>query len=408
MEVLHGRCAGLDVHKDTVVACLRVVENGTVRHEVRTFDTVTASLCELSDWLTSEQVTHVAMEATGVYWKPVWHVLEGSFELVLANAQHIKNVPGRKTDVKDAEWIAELLAHGLIRGSFVPGRPFQELRDLTRARKQFVRERTRNVQRIQKVLQDANIKLDSWLSNLMGLSGRKMLAAMIAGESDPMALARLAHPRAESSREQLAKALEGRLTAHHRAMLEVYLAQVDAIDAAISKLEGHLEVALAPFREAERHLRTIPGVSAIVAASMIAELGTDMSRFPTVGHVLSWAGLCPRADESAGKRRSTRIRYGAPWLKTVLAMAAWSAIRVKTSYERTLYFRLKSRRGAAKALIAVAASMLGAAYHVLRDGVAYRDLGPHHFDLLHHDRTKNALVRRLERLGYSVALNPAA
>lgn len=408
MEVLHARCAGLDVHKDTVVACIRVVEGGTVRHQVRTFGTVTASLCELSDWLASEQVTHVAMEATGVYWKPVWHVLEDSFELLLANAKHIKNVPGRKTDVKDAEWIAELLAHGLIRGSFVPGRPFQELRDLTRARKQFVRERSRNVQRIQKVLQDANIKLDSRLSNLMGGSGRKMLAAMIAGESNPAVLAALAHPRVDSSRDELAQALDGRLTAHHRAMLEVYLAQVDAIDAAIAKLEGHLEVALAPFREAQRHLRTIPGVSEIVAASIIAELGSDMSRFATVGHVISWAGLCPRADESAGKRRSTRIREGSPWLKPVLVQAAWSAVHVKTSYERALYFRLKSRRGAAKAVIAVAASILTAAYHVLRDGVAYRDLGAGHFDQLHHDRIKTSLVRRLQRLGYSVDLHSAA
>ncbi len=408
MEVLHARCAGLDVHKDTVVACVRIVENGTVRREVRTFETVTAALCELSDWLLSEQVTHVAMESTGVYWKPVWHVLEESFELVLANAKHIKNVPGRKTDVKDAEWIAELVAHGLIRGSFVPDRPFQELRDLTRARKQFVHERARNVQRIQKVLQDANIKLDSYLSDLMGKSGRKMLAAMIAGESDPQALAALVHPRVEASRQELARALQGKLTAHHGAMLEVYLAQVDAIDAAIAKLESRLEVALAPFREAEKHLRTIPGVSAIVAASIIAELGSDMSRFATVGHAISWAGLCPRADESAGKRRSTRIRQGAPWLKPVLVQAAWAAVRVKSSYERALYFRLKSRRGGAKAVIAVAASILGAAYHVLRDGVCYRNLGADHFDRLNHDRVKTALVRRLERLGYSVALNVAA
>lgn len=408
MEVLHARCAGLDVHKDTVVACVRVVEHGVARREVRTFDTVTAGLCALGDWLASEQVTHVAMEATGVYWKPVWHVLDDSFELVLANAKHIKNVPGRKTDVKDAEWIAELLAHGLIRGSFVPDRPFQELRDLTRARKQFVRERVRNVQRIQKVLQDANIKLDSFLTDIMGLSGRRMLAAMIAGQGDPRVLAALAHPRAESKREDLAKALDGKLTAHHRAMLEVYVSQVDAVDAAIAKLEGHLEAALAPFREAQRHLVTIPGVSEIVAASILAELGSDMSRFASVAHAISWAGLCPRADESAGKRRSTRIREGAPWLKPVLVTAAWAAVRTKTSYERALYFRLKSRRGSGKAIIAVAASLLGAAYHVLRDGVVYRDLGAAHFDRLDHDRLKNALVRRLHRLGYEVDLHAPA
>jgi transposase len=408
MQVLHARCAGLDVHKDTVVACVRVVNGGKVRREVRTFDTVTAALCALGDWLASEQVTHVAMEATGVYWKPVWHILEESFELVLANAKHIKNVPGRKTDVKDAEWIAELLAHGLIRSSFVPDRPFQELRDWTRARKQFVRERGRNVQRIQKVLQDANIKLDSFLTDITGRSGRKMLAAMIAGQSDPRLLAALAHPRAEASREDLAKALDGKLTAHHRAMLEVYVSQLDAINAAIDKLEGHLEAALAPFREAQKHLMTIPGVSEIVAASILAELGSDMSRFPSVAHAISWAGLCPRADESAGKRRSTRIREGAPWLKPVLVTAAWAAARTKSSYERALFFRLKSRRGSGKAIIAVAASLLGAAYHVLRDGVVYRDLGAAHFDRLDHDRTKNALVRRLNRLGYHVDLHSAA
>jgi transposase len=405
MEVLHARCAGLDVHKDTVVACVRVREGGAIRREVRTFGTVTAALCALSDWLTSEHVTHVAMEATGVYWKPVWHVLEDAFELVLANAKHIKNVPGRKTDVKDAEWIAELLAHGLIRGSFVPDRPFQELRDLTRARKQFVRERGRNVQRIQKVLQDANIKLDSYLTDITGRSGRSMLAAMIAGQKDPRVLAALAHPRAESSRDDLAKALDGRLTAHHRAMLEVYVSQLDAMDAAIDKLERYLEVALAPFREAQKHLMTIPGVSEIVAASILAELGSDMSRFASVSHVISWAGLCPRADESAGKRRSTRIREGAPWLKPVLVAAAWAAARTKSSYERALYFRLKSRRGAGKAVIAVAASILGAAYHVLRDGVVYRDLGAAHFDRLDRDRIKNSLVRRLNRLGYGVDLH---
>jgi transposase len=396
------------VHKDTVVACVRVIEGGAVRREVRTFSTVTGALCALGDWLTSEQMTHVAMEATGVYWKPVWHVLEDNFELVLANAKHIRNVPGRKTDVKDAEWIAELLAHGLIRGSFVPDRPFQELRDLTRARKQFVRERGRNVQRIQKVLQDANIKLDSYLTDITGLSGRRMLAAMIAGQSDPKVLAALVHPRAESSREDLAKALDGKLTAHHRVMLEVYVSQLDAMDAAIDKLEGHLEVALEPFREAQRHLMTIPGISDIVAASLLAELGSDMSRFASVAHVISWAGLCPRADESAGKRRSTRIREGAPWLKPVLVQAAWAAARTRSSYERALYFRLKSRRGAGKAVIAVAASLLGAAYHVLRDGVVYRDLGADHFDRLDGERIKNSLVRRLNRLGYRVDLHPPA
>lgn len=408
MDVLHARCAGLDVHKDTVVACVRVADGKDVRREVRTFQTMTGALYELHDWLTASQVTHVVMEATGVYWKPVWHVLEEGFELVLANAKHVKNVPGRKTDVKDAEWLAELLAHGLVRGSFVPDRDVQELRDLTRARKQLVHERVRHVQRLQKVLEDANIKLSSVISDIVGKSGRAMLNALVDGVTDPQALAKLAHARLQATPEELMAALRGHVTKHHRVMLKLYLDQLDATDRAIAAVERHVEEALAPFRQAADLVVTVPGISAATAASIVAEVGVDMTRFKTVGHLISWAGLCPRSDESAGKRRSTRIRQGAPWLKPMLAQAAWAAVRVKRSYERALFFRLKARRGPGRAIIAVAASMLGAVYHMLRDRVPYRDLGCDHFERRDHASITRGLVRRLQHLGYEVDLRQAA
>ncbi len=402
MEVVHPRCAGLDVHQKSVVACVRIAEGGKVRTDVRTFGTTTKALYELSDWLGANQVTHVVMEATGVYWKPVWHVLEESFQLTLANAKHVKNLPGRKTDVNDATWLAELHAHGLVRGSFVPPRAVQELREMTRARKQLVQERVRHVQRIQKVLEDANIKLSSFISDVVGKSGRAMLDALAAGQTEPEALASLAHPRLRASKEELTEALRGRVTQHHRVMLRLYLDQLDATDRAIAFIEGHVEAALGSFREARDFLETIPGVSAAVATAILAEIGDDMSRFPTPGHLISWAGLCPRADESAGKRRSTRIRKGAPWLKPMLVQAAWAAVRVKNAYERTHFFRLKARRGPGRAIIAVAASMLNAIWYMLSHREAYRDLGPHHFDGRDRERLARGLVRRLRSLGYDV------
>lgn len=408
MEVVHPRCAGLDVHQKTVVACIRVAEGGKARSEVRTFGTTTGALYELSDWLSSNAVTHVVMEATGVYWRPVWHVLEESFELTLANAKHVKNVPGRKTDVNDATWLAELHAHGLVRGSFVPPRAVQELREMTRARKQLVQERVRHVQRAQKVLEDANIKLSSFISDIVGKSGRAMLDAIVAGETDPEVLAKLAHPRLRASREELVEALRGRLTPHHRVMLQLHLDQIDATDRAIANIEGHVEAALGPFREARDLLVTMPGVSTNVATAIIAEIGADMSRFPTAGHLVSWAGLCPRSDESAGKRRSTRIRQGAPWLKPMLVQAAWAAVRVKRAYERAHFYRIKARRGAGRAIIAVAASMLNAAWHMLRGATPYADLGPQHFERRDRDKTARSLVRRLQNLGYAVELPAAA
>jgi transposase len=403
MEVLYPRCAGLDVHKDSVVACVRCVSE-PVHHEVRSFGTTTRELYALADWLESHGCSHAAMEATGVYWKPVWHVLEERLELVLANAQHIHNVPGRKSDVNDAMWVADLLAHGLIRGSFVPPGRIQEVRDLTRTRKQIVREISQHTLRIQKTLEDANIKLASVLSSILGQSGRAMLNAIVAGESDPRRLAELALGTARRKHSELVEALRGRVTDHHRAMIKLHLDIIAALERALEEVDAAVGKALEPIRARTRVLTTMPGISDIAAHVVVAEIGVDMSRFPTAAHLISWAGLCPRSDESAGKRRSTRIRKSANWLKTTLVTAAWSAVRKKDGYFRVQFLRLKARRGAKKAIVAVAASMLTAIYFMLRDGVEYRDLGAQHFD--RHDKTKTIrrLVKRLADLGCQVEL----
>jgi transposase len=401
MQVLYPRCAGLDVHKDTIVACVRCV-SAPVHQEVRSFDSTTRGLLELADWLTAYGCTHVAMEATGVYWKPVWHILEESFELVLANAQHIRNVPGRKTDVNDAMWIADLLAHGLIRSSFVPPTAIQQLRDLTRTRKQLVREISQHSLRIQKVLEDANLKLGSVLSDVLGHSGLAMLKAIVAGESDPQRLADLALGTARKKTAELREALRGRITAHHRMLLKLHLDVISALQRTLAEVDAAVGKALTPIHQAARLLTTMPGISEVTAHVMVAEIGVDMTRFPSSGHLVSWAGLCPRNDESAGKRRSTRVRKSGTWLKTALVTAAWAAVRVKKSYLHAQFLRLKARRGAKKAILAVAASMLTAAYFMLRDGVAYQDLGPGHFD--RHDKTKTIrrLLKRLADLGCNV------
>jgi len=408
MRVLHRSCAGLDVHKDTVVACVRVAERSRVRQEVRTFGTTTKGLLALADWLTENGCTHVAMESTGVYWKPVWHILESSFELVLANATHIRNLPGRKSDVNDATWIADLLAHGLIRASFVPDTPVQELRDLTRTRKQLVREIGQHTLRIQKTLEDANLKVTGLISDILGVSGRAVLEAIAGGESDPQRLLELTKGRLKASPEQLREALHGRIRDHHRFLIKLHLGQVDALSAAVRDLEMRLEEALRPFRADLQLLRTIPGVSDVVASVLLAEIGFDMARFPTAGHLVSWAGLCPRSDESAGKRRSTRIRMGAPWLKTVLVQAAWAATRKSDSYFRAQFFRLRSRRGPMKAIVAVAASILTSAYYILSRQEPYRDLGSAHFDRLDSTARAQRLVKRLTDLGFQVEIRPAA
>lgn len=401
MQLLHPRCAGLDVHKDTIVACVRCV-SPPVHQEVRSFGTTTSQLLELAQWLGEHDCTHVAMEATGVYWKPVWHVLEADFELVLANAAHIRNVPGRKTDVNDAMWIADLLAHGLIRSSFVPPPAIQELRDITRTRKQIVREMSQHSLRVQKVLEDANLKLGSVLSDVLGRSGRAMLEAIVAGETDPVRLAALAQGTARTKNAELREALRGRITEHHRTMLRLHLQVIDMLQRTLAELDAAAGKTLAPIQKSAHLLTTIPGVSDLTARVIVAEIGVDMTRFPTAGHLISWAGLCPRSDESAGKRRSTRVRKSGTWLKTTLVTSAWSAVRVKDRYLRTQFLRIKARRGAKKAILAVAASMLTAAYHMLRNGTEYTDLGADHFD--RHDRSKTIrrLVKRLQDLGCDI------
>ena len=407
MDVVHPKCAGLDVHQQTVVACARVGSGKTVTHAVRTFGSTTPELLALSDWLATHGCTHVAMESTGVYWKPVWHVLDGHFELVLANAMHIRNIPGRKSDVNDATWIADLLAHGLIRSSFVPPEPIQELRDLTRTRKQLVREIAQHILRIQKTLETANIKLTAVFADITGVSGRAILQALVAGERDPERLATLANERVKASRADLVAALHGRVTGHHRFMLHLHLTQIAALEAAVREVEARLGDALAPFRAALDRLITMPGVSETVARVIVAEIGFNMTRFPTAGHLVSWAGLCPRLHESAGKRLSNRTRSSNPWLKTTLVQAAWAATRKKDGYFRAQFLRLKSRRGPKKAIIAVTASMLTAAYHMLKHGVDYRDLGADHFDRRDKAKLAKRLIARLQDLGITVEVRAA-
>ena len=405
MEVLYSHCAGLDVHKDTVVACVRVAADGAVHSAVRTFDTTTPGLLTLADWLGEHGCTHVAMEATGVYWKPVWHVLsDGDLTLILANAAHVKNVPGRKTDVADATWLADLLAHGLIRASFVPEPATQAMRALLRTRKQLVREQAGHTQRIQKTLEDGNLKLASVLTDILGLSGRAVLEALIDGHSDPDHLLTLIDRRVKAPPDKLRAALQGRITQRHRFLLRLHLRQIDALAAAIAEIDAEVDRDLDPFRDAVRLLRSIPGVSDLTAQVIVSEIGTDMSRFPTAGHLISWAGLCPRNDESAGKRRSTRLRKGAPWLKTTLVQCAWAGARKKASYLQAQFQRLRHRRGPKKAICAVAASILTAAYHMLRDGTFYKDLGPNHFITASPQAQAQKLANQIAKLGFTCTI----
>jgi len=407
MEVLYPRCAGLDVHAGSVTACVRVATGSEVTRHHDTMPTTTRGLLALGEWLTAHGCTHVAMEATGVYWKPVWHVLEANFTLILANAMHIRNVPGRKSDMNDATWMADLLAHGLIRSRFVPPAPIQQLRDLTRTRKQLMREMTRHIQRIQKTLEDANLKITHVMSNIVGTSGRAILDALVAGETDPERLADLTRGRLKATRVELVHALHGRVADHHRFMMKLHLTQIDALDAAVHDIDTRVGDALGPFRAAVSLLTTMPGLSDTTARVLVAEIGTDMTRFPSASHLISWAGLCPRLDESAGKRRSTRTRQATPWLKTTLVTAAWAATRKKNTYLRAQFLRIQSRRGAKKAILAVASSMLTATYYMLRDGVEYHDLGGQYF--VHRDKEQMAkrLIDRLRNLGIAVEVKVA-
>lgn len=420
MELMHERVAGLDVHKAMIVACVRLAVDGQVSRECRTFETTTRSLLELLAWLKDSGCSQVAMEATGIYWKPVWNMLsEGDFELIVANAAHIKNVPGRKTDVNDAMWIADLLAFGLIKASFVPDAQMQELRSLLRTRKQLTREQTRHIQRIQKTLEEANIKLDSVISDVLGVSGRRMIEAMIQGVRHPAKLAALADSRLKASPKALYDALHGRLTNHHQFMLRLHLDQYDALAAAIVRIDREVDALMTRIDEEEdsgrnsfRSLRpllcTIPGVSLLSATTILAEIGRDMSRFPTAGHLLAWAGLCPGQNESAGKRKSSRLRKGDPWLKATLVQCAWAASRRKDSYYKAQFNRLRGRHGPKKAICAVAASILTAIYHMLNDGVEHHDLGAGHFDRRSKKIKAMRLVAQLSNLGFHVELQPLA
>jgi transposase len=420
MDILYERVAGLDVYKDTVVACLRIMVEGKAQRECRTFAATTEQLAELRRWLEESRCTHVAMEATGVYWMPVFRILgEGAFELIVANAAHIKNVPGRKTDMNDAMWIADLLACGLIKGSFIPEERVQELRALTRTRKQLVREQTRHVQRIDKTLAEANIKLGSVISDIMGASGRRIIQAMINGERQPNKLAELAGKQIKASPKELYDALHGRLTDHHRFLLALHLQQWDVLDETIRRLDAEIAERIErmeaeadgrkiPFRHLIGLLTTVPGVSAVAAPAILSEIGADMSRFRTAGHLVAWTGLCPGQNESAGKRKSSRLRKGAPWLKTMLVQCAWAAKRSKNSYYRTQFFRLQAKRGPQKAICAVAASILTAIYHILKDGTEHRDLGAAYFDRRPMEVQANRLVARLKKLGFTVQLQPTA
>jgi transposase len=409
MQVVYDRCAGLDVHKDTVVACALVCESGAkVKKEVSTFGTMTKDLLRLSDWLAAHQVTHVAMESTGVYWKPIWGILEGNFELLLANAQHVKNVPGRKTDVKDAEWLADLLRHGLLRASFVPERPQRELRELTRYRTSLVREKAAEANRLAKTLEGANVKLGSVATDLLGVSARLMLAGLIAGEKDWEALADLAQGRLREKIPQLQRALEGSFGPHQRFLVARQLAHIDYLDGLIAEVSQEIEERLRPFAEDVERLDTIPGVGSETAEVIRAELGGRMEQFPTADHAASWAGVTPGNNESAGKRRNGRARKGNPALKTALVVAANAAARTKDTFLSAQYRRIKSHAGHKKAILAVAHSILIIAYHILKDKEPYHELGSSYHDERDRDRVQRRLVARLERLGNKVTLEPVA
>jgi transposase len=368
MDTLFPRCAGIDVHKANVVVCVRLADQpAKVFEEVRTFSTMTRDLLALSDWLAEHGVTHVAMESTGVYWKPVFNILEGRFQVILVNAEHIKQVPGRKTDVKDCAWIAQLLQHGLLKASFVPPEPIRALRDLTRQRTQLVAEKAAAANRIQKVLEDANIKLASVATDVMGTSGRAMLEALIAGVTNPEELADLARMRLRAKIPELQLALQGRVTDHHRFLLRLHLDHVGHLEELIARLSAEIEMAMAPFAEAAACLQTIPGISQRVAETVVAEIGPRMEQFPTASHLASWAGMSPGNNESAGKRRSSHTTYGNRWLRQMLVQAAWAATRTKGTYLAAQYRRLAKRRGRKRALVAVGHTLLVIIYHVLNN-----------------------------------------
>jgi transposase len=406
MQRVNERCCGLDIHKDSIAACILLP--GDCR-ELQSFGTTSREILRLGDWLVSKGVTIAAMESTGVYWRPIWNLLEGRLALMLVNAQHIKRVPGRKTDVSDSQWIAELLQHGLLSPSLVPDRPQRELRDLTRARSTFIADRARVVNRIQKVLEGANIKLGSVATDVLGVSGRAMLEALVAGKLSVEEMADLAQRRMRSKIPRLREALTGRVTDHHRFMLRSLLEQVDHLDAQVRAYDDRIDAVMSPsMKRAVEHLDAVPGFDRRTGQNVLAEIGADMARFPSAGHLASWAGICPGNDESAGKRRSGKVRKANRWLKQALVQSAWAAGRTKASYFHAQHGRIAARRGRKRATVAVAHSLLVVAYHMLRDGTAFEDLGHGHFDRIKPERQARSLVNRLQKLGYRVSLEKDA
>jgi len=410
MEIVHPRCCGLDVHKKTVVACVLLSQpDGSVDRQVRTFTTMTEDLLALSDWLSSLRVSHVALESTGVYWRPVFNVLEDDERtLLLVNPQHMRAVPGKKTDVRDSEWLADLLRHGLLRASFIPPAPIRAVRELTRYRKTLVQMRADQANRLQKTLEGANIKLAAVAADVLGASGRAMLAALLAGERDPDVLADLARGRMRTKLPQLRQALVGRVQPHHLVLIAQILAHIDYLQEAIIQVQTEIERCLPPFEEALELLQTIPGIRAIAAAAILAEIGADMNRFPTAGHLASWAGLCPTNKESAGKRMQGPMNRGNVWLRSIMGEVAWASVKTRATYFYAQFHRVARRRGRNKAAMAVAHSLLVVVYHVLSTRKPYAELGVDYLDQLDAARMERHHVRRLEQLGYIVTLTPSA
>jgi len=407
MDVLYERCCGIDVHKKMVVACLITPDaTGTPTKETRTYGTMTADLLEMQDWLVDAGCTHVAMESTGVFWKPLYNLMEGALEILVVNAAHMKTVPGRKTDVKDAAWIADLLRHGLLRASFIPDRPQRELRELTRYRTSLVQERSAEVNRLQKTLEGANIKLAGVATDVMGKSGRDMLAALVAGRTDAAALAQLARGKLREKLPQLEKALRGQFAAHQRFLVAQQLAHIDGLDDIIERVSAEIAERVRPFEREIAQVDTVTGIGRRTAEVLVAEVGTDLTRFPTHRHLTSWAGLCPGNNESAGKRHGGKTRKGSPWLRAALIEAAKAAGRSKKTYLGAQYRRIAARRGAKRAAVAVAHSILVIVYHILTKHEPYRDLGVTYFDERDRQAVERRLVKRLQALGYEVALQP--
>ena len=405
MQVVYARCCGLDVHKRMLAACVLLRgPSGEAQQEIRRFGTMTRDLLGLVDWLHSQQVTHVAMESTGVYWKPIWNILEGQFALVLVNAQHIKAVPGRKTDTKDCQWIAELLQHGLLRSSFVPPTPIRQLRDLTRLRTSLRQDHTAVANRMQKILEDANIKLASVASDWLGVSGRAILAQLLAGEEEATTLANLSRRRLRAKLPQMQLALEGRMTDHHRWLLRVLWDQLEFLEAQLTKVDTQIHEHVQEYQEAIALCTTIPGIEEVAAANLLAEIGTNMAQFPSAQHLASWAGICPGNHDSAGKRLSGQPRKGSAWLRRSLCQAAWAASHTKDTFLAARFRRLAARKGKKRASVAVGQTILVIVYHVLKTKRPYRELGADYLDRTKAAQLQRYFVQRLERLGLQVTV----